>query len=263
MAQNMEEGVKEKPILFSGSMVRAILDGRKTQTRRLVTPAAGRQSTWLDIDLLSRSPRAKMAVLDDGRNGAQFAHPLAGQTIDGLVHDEWSPLGWVPCPYGAAGDHLWVKETFAPADRWADGYDRDDPTLVAYAADGKVLNVEDGADKWLYDGWEHYMHWHALKERKWKPSIFMPRWASRITLRVTGVRVERLQAITRADARAEGVTSLDAYHDYLDHADAIGVGTGDAEQKVFASLWDSINGHRAPWDSDPWVWVINFERVTK
>ena len=202
----------ERPILFSGPMVRAILAGAKTQTRRVVKPAPGKQAAWLTPALLNDSPRAAMV---DG--GAQFAHPRGG------------PLTWVRCPYGAPGDTLWVRETWQtetdPSDR--------DPAMVRYAADGPVITE---GDRWT-----------------WRPSIHMPRWASRITLRVTSVRVERLHAITEDDARAEGIASLSVQtgpHAIL----------GRPFATEFAALWRTINGPES-WGAYPWVWVVGFERA--
>lgn len=173
--------MKERPILFSGPMVRAILEGRKTQTRRVVKPQPAHIAgigTVLNID-----------------------------TITGKA-----------CPYGKPGDRLWVRETW-------DGVRLDGGgALVSYRADGDKPVTDDG---------------------RWHPSIHMPRWASRITLEVVSVRVERLQEISEEDAMAEGVALAENYRGPVAH---------------FASLWEQING-LGSWNANPWVWVVEFRRV--
>jgi hypothetical protein len=197
----------ERPILFSGPMVRAILAGAKTQTRRVVKPQyASCSVTW------------------GCKAGSGFGFFFGG-------HDDL-----VKCPYGQPGDRLWVRET---------GWER--PIRTA-------RDLREGADTWekyYYDAdglsegdHEQFKAW-GFKRR---PSIYMPRWASRITLEVTGVRVERLQDIGEQDAKAEGVNTKSR-----------GDGT-ILPSYLFQSLWDSINAKRAPWASNPWVWVISFER---
>jgi hypothetical protein len=191
--------MKERPILFNGKMVRAILDGRKTQTRRVIKPQP------LGID----------------------------QYTTWIVNDAWQ-TGHVDvdCPYGAPGDRLWVRETFtAPME-----YNGFKPSELPENCDFIYREESPG---------------YRIKElgSRWFPSIFMPRWASRITLEVTAVRVERVQDISPKDALAEGdvealtnprhkETSIDWYH----------------------NLWDSING-AGSWASNPWVWVVEFRRI--
>ena len=196
--------MKERPILFSGPMVRAILEGRKTQTRRVVkglTPGhahTGRSLTGLGYP-------ASM-----GKWWAEFLHSEPGSPI------------YVACPYGQPGDRLWVRETWA-------------------------LHPDDGEAGVLWratdPGWDA-----EGTGLKWRPSIFMPRWASRIELEVTGVRVERVQGISEADAQAEGVAAVQG--DPEDHVDPV---------DRFAQVWDGINGKRGHgWDVNPWVWVVEF-----
>ncbi|MDE2107430.1 MAG: hypothetical protein KGL39_60095, partial [Patescibacteria group bacterium] len=157
-----------------------------------------------------------------------------------------------PCPYGAPGDRLWVRETFAMVGRMdinsgepiacgpgeKDFPERD--CVVAYRANS---NIE------FCDG-DGFMGEMADRDDmpKWRPSIHMPRWASRITLEVTGVRVERVHDICGVDALAEGVEDSDE----------------STAPMSFAQLWDSINAERGlGWDKNPWVWVINFRRITQ
>ncbi len=227
----------ERPILFSAPMVRALLAGEKTQTRRVVK--------LLGAEVIEERP--------DGLDGAVFSQPWP-----------WSPQydGWVPCPYGRTGDHLWVKETFAPCTaRIRAGH-------FHYRADGAVGHrvSTNGGDSW----WTQTGHTLGLSAKdlqgvwvappkRWKPSIFMTRAASRITLEVTGVRVERLQEITEADARAEGVErNVDDGVEYfgpLNH--------GHVDPRVaYRSLWESINGDGS-WAANPWVWVVEFRRVVQ
>ncbi len=188
--------MKERPILFNGSMVRAILDGRKTQTRRIVKNIC---DPILIDDILPADPKGFWCFHGN------------------------DPSVCIDCPFGQVGDRLWVRETWAPVST----FDPSPETGALYRADP------------VYDG--------ANVEWRWKPSIHMPRWASRITLEVTGVRVERLNEISESDAISEGVTlpnpELETYY------------------SGFKRLWQSINGDHS-WSLNPWVWVIEFKRVT-
>jgi hypothetical protein len=209
---------KEGPILFSGPMVRAILDNHKWKTRRIVKP-----------DLASG--------FDVGRG---YEDSKAGYPF---VEDEYGDFYRATdfCPYGKPSDLLWVRETFGPGLG-----DNHTPALgyVAYRADGEYPA--------------------RLKDTHvWRPSIFMPRWASRITLCITEVRVERLQDISEEDAIAEGITGP---HDVGYPAFRV---PGDSKPRyssaksAFTDLWDSINADRGyGWDVNPWVWAISFERVS-
>ena len=196
-----------RPILFSGPMVVALLEGRKTQTRRLV----------------------KGTVVDDA------AGVPAAVRIKGDEHVR------LPCPYGEPGDRLWVRETWRPM-----SWDRLAPTRgeeIEYAADRAVDDDTDGP--------------------RWRPSIFLPRWASRLTLEIRSVRVERLHAITEDDARAEGIDGQAAIPARINgKRGSVHCFGPDATRKAFALLWDGINGKRAPWASNPWVWCIGFSVAT-
>jgi len=206
---------RERPILFSGEMVRAILDGRKTQTRRVVTP----------------QPSANTAYVIAGEDGVRAL------CISALGNGEYAGGSdpWRRCPYGAPGDRLWVKETF-----WTQHHG---PPLVweqqplHYAAD-----VEDP---------------RQVEDYAKRPSIFMPRWASRITLEITEVRVERVQEISAEDVAAEGVEIPRLEPDrgttwYEGKED-------DLARHPFSLLWDSINAKRGySWETNPWVWAVTF-----
>jgi hypothetical protein len=199
--------MSDGPILFGAPMVRALLAGRKTQTRRIAKPET--------IAYLGSS---------SGGMDSEAEH----------------------CPYGGRGDHLWVKET------WARRLDEDaikPSELVGdwawYWADPQTANT--GC---------------AGAAGKRRPSIFMPRRFSRITLEIESVRVERVNDISASDAKAEGLTPWSKdfespLHWGIEHAD---VWEKDPRQ-AFRRLWDSINGERAPWSSNPWVWAIAFHRV--
>lgn len=209
--------MKERPILFSGPMVRAILDGRKTQTRRLLSCPP-----WAHVDDMVSAWRAGLPAL-------------------GLLHDG-RPVKQVSLtPYGVPGDRLWVRETWRPVSpEWAapDG----GPVIVRYAGDGaEHMHSEGRIGDW---------RWPEAARRGMVPAIHMPRWASRIDLEIVSVRVERLQDITEEDARSEGI------------GDGATEGIFDGARAEFGALWNHINGARATWESNPWVWVINFRRTT-
>jgi hypothetical protein len=239
----------ERPILFSGAMVRAILDGRKTQTRRVV------KGSHLDS--------ADVWAFDAAR----------GEWESGEVHQgATAHVEWVRCPFGTPGDRLWVRETHALLQPTTDEAtarehrDRivcrpEDGEMVAvwYRADGEMPLAE---QLWADDPDDGI---------RWRPSIHMPRWASRITLEVTGVRVERLNDISEEDAKAEGADRDFTPCDPDDREDPREVGypsasdTAHAEatkhRRFFRSLWESINGPDS-WAANPWVWVVDFRRVT-
>lgn len=234
--------MRERPILFSGPMVRAILDGRKTQTRRVLKWQPGA----LD----------RPFIMDDG-----------SWHVTDSRGGHMSPLGLRYAP----GDRLWVREAWARSD--------DHEWLVAYRADGTC-----GAWGWDGDG-KLAFNRHGLvldPERrdgkgewglgkfggKWRPSIHMPRWASRITLEVTGVKVERLQDISEADAIAEGIDDVTAEIAPRDkslrfwrrYRDGGWNGYVDCPIGSYASLWTEINGPGS-WEANPWVVAISFRVV--
>ena len=225
-----------RPILFSGAMVRAILAGGKTQTRRVVKP---------------QPPYGCEYAI----NGAQSAAVLQSGEVTFVPPTPRSNDHLLPCPYGAPGDTLWVRET------WAARLDVD-PTADVEKARHYLRFAADGED--LSNARHDY-------GGRWRPSIHMPRWASRLTLRVTSVRVERLHAITEDDARAEGVASwweratydeargISARWDHISAHRGWGKTQPDF-RGAFGALWSRING-AASWDANPWVWVVEFERV--
>lgn len=203
--------MKARPILFSSPMVRALLDGRKTQTRRFVKPP----SKW----------------------GAQF--PICAPDLMAAAHEVW----WhgeetecvgvaMSCPYGVPGDLLWVKETLTVRN----GVGPDEPKLVPmYATDWEGFDKPD-------------------RDWDWTSSRYMPRWASRMTLEITGVRVERLQAIDEPDAREEGAAEC-ANGWWFDQSPAL---SGSDARGAYYCLWEHINGSGS-WAANPWVWVVEFK----
>lgn len=214
----------EHPIIFSGPMVRAILAGRKTQTRRVVKPQP------------------------DARLGADY--------VDGVWYEQdgYGDSWPIRCPYGVPGDRLWVRETWRPwphPDMW-DG--------IMYRADGAFVKpdgLSEAQGHWLSTECEHI-------EERWRPSIHMPRWASRLTPAVADVRVERVQDISECDSIAEGVgygwQMNSGWPDYLNVTNGVCELTQDTARQSFATLWDSINAKRGyPWAANPWVWAVTFE----
>jgi hypothetical protein len=235
----------ERPILFSGEMVRAILSGAKTQTRRPLTPQPYSNGFKYDRelgDILCHNdylPPSAM-LLDVGRGKKRYT------TSD---HEDWTH----DCPFGLAGDRLWVRETYALI--WPDEYEPSDirENVVEYRAD--------------HPGKRYPGDWPDCPASesdsscpKWRPSIHMPRWASRLTLEIAEVRVERLMDITEADALAEGVESTPyrMADGTIDDAMSFDARTN------FAYAWDRIYGDRknsTTWACSPWVWVLSFRRV--
>ncbi len=215
--------MKERPILFSGPLVRALLEGRKTQTRRLLKSEPPARGDGQIVRVRHGDQRGSFVYLD----------------FDGVPGLSWRPYGGAPtqpfpdvqrcCPYGLPGDRLWVKETFGPC---AGG--------VVYRANdiGGSVSCPDGG--------------------RWKPSIFMPRWASRLSLEVTSNRLERLQDITEDDAKAEGVTTERQQGKMNGEPATLYPFT---HRQAFIWLWDAINGKKAPWASNPWVWVVCFKVI--
>lgn len=223
--------MKERPILMSGPNIPPLLDGSKTQTRRAL-----RASLVESINFMGGNGDDELATIDsadikfmewrddDGKvHGPEWCVASAEYPEEGVV-----PLG--QCPHGVPGDRLWVKETWMHREG---GVMRD-------AAGG----VEDSFDDEII-----YRAAQPNAIGRWKPSIFMPRWASRILLEVTAIRVERLQDISEADAWAEG---CEGYDD-----DVTG---GKSGYREYAELWESING-AGSWLENPWVWVVEFKRI--
>lgn len=235
----LEIATKERPILFSGPMVRAILDGRKTQTRRIVSPqpSAETKAWWSCVSSSEKSAIGKWTPRDS-------AHVKSNPKATGES---------VRCPYGDFGDRLWVRESMRGVIDTKCHADESMP-ISAYVADGAHSWSGSFRTPWQYS-------------RNAMPSIHMPRRLSRITLEITRVRVERLQQITPNDARSEGCAdnawcrsdwpekSVRIMPGFYEHT-----GRDSIVLSNFASLWQSINGPDS-WTENPWVWVIEFKRV--
>ncbi|WP_251886852.1 hypothetical protein [Klebsiella pneumoniae] len=218
--------MKERGMIFNGEMVRALLSGRKTQTRR---PIKWKQTRFTEIG--EREDGRKWPWSEDAEHACDF---------------------WHPCPFGAVGDRIWVRETWGVISHAFS----DDGLMIDWVPDrpstaihempfgngyysGYAIYAADGDFTWGDD--DGYEDGRSC----WKPSIHMPRAASRILLEITDVRVERLRSMSQDDARAEGVIAA----------------SGPMEAGLaFRELWDSIYGEES-WKANPWVWVIEFKRV--
>lgn len=234
--------MKERPILFNAEMVRATLRevDPKTQTRRIVKPHPNERGFWR---------HGTTAQCDDcGNHFARAPRKCqCGCTLFKSVEYQITKC-LRDCPFGVAGDRLWVRETHAWADVMIDNVEREDAVCVAYKADKTILRHE-GSPPLSVDTYAiNFEH----KSIRWRPSIHMPRWASRITLEITKVRVERLQDISEDDAKAEGCQPCEEWPRCADDFDGSYV-------QSYRNLWDSING-KGSWDRNYWVWVIEFKR---
>ncbi len=227
--------MKDRPILFSGAMVRALLAGTKVQTRRVVKlPADARGVRYW--------------ATPSGRSQPGYADPGVNWWNDAGNHLD-------RCPYGQPGDRLWVREAFRITTNTMDEAralteDIMSGTAIDWKADSVDRFVAEGLDREAAEAMHNF--------ERWRPSIHMPRWASRITLEITGVRVERLNDISEADARAEGIEEGSG-----DFAGCFWCGasmSGTTAKECYSRLWEQINGPGS-WAANPWVWVIEFRRV--
>ena len=245
--------MKSRPILFNAPMVRAIPSGRKRLTRRIVKPM-------------------KNCPLPSGDG---WALSMDSHGYGGLWREELGGVSSVPlprCPYGELGDELWVREAWGFRGTTWHGSGAPDEVLIEYLADGTRRSIEFPHDTVKsmklpeqrrlridesQDDYREYLHQFWKQSR---PSIFMPRWASRITLVVEDVRIERLQDISEDDAIAEGVTKMPNVEvSELSgpfHVEAE-VGTWPTARDCYRELWRSINGPDS-WALNPWVWVVKF-----
>ena len=217
--------MKERPILFSGDMVRAILEGRKTQTRRVVKPQPSPQPTRItycgeEYGYMCESNSGKVGIFDPNS---------------------------YKCPYGKPGDRLWVRETWRYA--YCSGYtpingENKFTCDIEYKCTYEnPISGNRGGKSFVVDRMHYGGKLTKSGSVSWRPSIYLPRWASRITLEITGVRVERLNDISYHDAVAEGCGGM------LEPATV-----------YFQCVWKDING-KDSWNANPWVWVIEFRRV--
>lgn len=222
--------MRERPILFNADMVRAVLDGRKTQTRRIIqSPAKNIQASGHQV-IEYREPGDKW----------YGEHVFSMRNQSGTWCDYTKEQFLAKCPFGAVGDRLWVRETFRVHSRATDV-----ATLVYKASEQQ--------------SWTQQTHRVPIEKCNkpavvdtWTPSIHMPRWASRITLEITCVRVERLNSMTEKDALAEGCLG--------GHDSIPGYQYSATPHEHFHHVWQSIYGADS-WQANPWVWVIEFKRV--
>ncbi len=218
-------------MLFNGPMVRAILDGRKTQTRRAVKVPPAFDFIGGSGD--DRNDPANWGAEDED---ARWWALAAGPDTDHVL----------PCPFGQPGDRLWVREAHAIF-----------PTHGQHRADGQRWGPWGGLPTTLSEDGKQIAYYREGFDRcdpgRWRPSIHMPRWACRLVLEITDVRVERLQAISKVDALAKGAMEW-AWEQNIPIRD---INTGD-ERIAFKGLWESTGGD---WDSNPWVWVISLKRL--
>ncbi|EKK5507957.1 hypothetical protein AABW33_000025 [Enterobacter hormaechei] len=204
----------ERGMIFNGEMVRAILDGRKTQTRRIIKDCT-----------VGRDPISKFIQI--------------GKKFIGCYPEDVPELIRECCPYGVPGDRIWVRETWAEAGASA-------PDLKLYRANYPAHVPT------------HYENVPPAEDVRWTPSIHMPRWASRILLEITDVRVEQLKSISEEEARSEGVAQL--REGFWKHYQPGWTQHQLSARGSFATLWESIYGF-GEWDRNPWVWVIEFKRI--
>lgn len=215
--------MKERPILLNAEMVRAVLDGRKTQTRRMLTP---RQLKMIDA-AASIGECYPLESVHQHENSQSY-------------YREW-------CPFGAVGDRLWVRETFAALA--CGSYEPEKPSWSGSCQEARYRATDRLADLSA-----------DIRGYGWRPSIHMPRWASRITLEITGVRVERLKDISAEDVTAEGIKTLgESMWGPQWWLDAPQAAINDA-QLQFSIIWSKIYGEEN-WRANPWVWVIEFKRL--
>lgn len=216
--------MKERPILFSTPMVQAILEGRKTMTRRIVKTTQNGWNCQKNKEFV-QSENIAESFFDNRTASPSLKKELTGFHAFFKDNESDHKLG-IKCPYGQPGDVLWVRETFTRA------------------LTPKFLYKADGTQ---------------LFSAKWKPSIHMPKAAARIWLQVEEIRVERLQDITEADALAEGVKYISMPQGFFFMNYLIREYVYPATPKVsFKTLWEKINGDES-WDSNPWVWVVKFK----
>jgi hypothetical protein len=215
--------MKERGIRFNGPMVRAILEGRKTQTPRLIN--------W---------DRQKI----DGVRASIGPEGFKTITKNTIETVPWSSenLKRLDCPYGVPGDRLWVRESW-----------------TAYGDSKGTMVPKSMLPSRNCDGGIVYRADYPEAEGPWRPSIHLPRWASRITLEITDIRVQRVQEISEEDAKAEGAEAFPFGNQRLTTGE---VGADMPFRSGFAVLWDEIYTDRGfPWKSNPWVWAISFKRI--
>lgn len=234
--------ITERGMIFNGEMGRAILDGRKTQTRRIVKPQP---------EISSK----------DNLSGIWLDKPL-----NGLLLPKIQDIA-IHCPFGMSGDRIWVRETWATLGNedgcyvdWEENLCKGDERSAARIYRASCEQRPGDYGLWSIpddDYWKPHTKDHKF-EGAWRPSILMPRWASRILLEITNVRVEQLNVISERDAQAEGVAKLQG--GFWQHYQPGWTQHQLSARGSFVTLWKSIYGEES-WNSNPWVWVIEFKRL--
>lgn len=282
----MTTTIKEKPILFNSEMVKAVLDGRKTQTRRVMKnqpnyigeEIKGVGTDYWDFDYAYVFDSGHIHTFDkNGVGGENWNTFQDNERFTEALHSAINQ-GFTTTPYGQIGDELWVRETHAiyqtvnhVVRHGGRSFSEVSDGQCAYKADGfeTIDELKDHIRLMSDSSFENV----EVKYDKWLPSIHMPRWASRIQLKVTDIRVERVQDISEEDSKAEGIGQktfncgeLVGYKCYTSPV------TYQSARQSFRTLWDSINKNRKnkygsilpySWSDNPWVWVVEFERVEK
>lgn len=235
-----------RPLLMSGKFVPAVLSGEKTQMRRPMNPQPSK-------GVVSVGPSMARAGWLEKLGCSDSLGVLTGKPR------EWTMSGnAIKCPFGAVGDRLWICETWAPASRG----------VQSPLVDATYACFPDGSQK--FKSGEYYPWTKPVGPTawpniwRWRPSIHMPRWASRITLEITEIRVQRLNEISEENAKAEGIKVLRLQSESDPSAwyeSAPGVHQDRSPRGSFARLWDSIYGKKYPWKNNDWVWSISFKRV--
>ena len=231
--------MKEIPILFSGEEVRSTLRGARTQVRRQIRERDVYQHE--DGRWIVRFHGARVGLVAGSKDCAELAN--------------------CDSPYGSRRDRLWVRETHGSADRYYQGHENDVPSVIAYRADQSAIQFNAPHPVAVPARDTLSWNWDLIK---WSPSTFMPRWASRITLPLVEVRIERVQAITEADARAEGVADLMG-DGTIDGPEVYGIAKGlgcsyEDARAGFGALWSATYG-RESWEANPWVWVLGWSKA--
>lgn len=266
-AKDTTNSVSAKPIIFSAEMVRALLEGRKTQTRRVIKVQPQPYSGGVHPGHVAKHPAPYIDAYCSKRKTAANPRGMSHDWLWWAEDDRCGPFVGT-CPY-IPGDLLWVRETFWIAEYYSygttpGGCEISPPCLacrrgspVFYAADGNPPNVgnrtygPDGLRGGAFAAPDPYAVWVK------SPSIHMPRWASRLTLRITNIRAERLQDISEDDARAEGC-AVKWSGDMSDGPDKF-------VDEVFREIWEELYPKDSPkaWNANPWVWVYEFEVIQK
>ena len=240
--------MKEHPILFSPPMIKAILSGSKTQTRRAVQPPVKK---W--------GPPTNLAETGIGDYSGRANDPTSWgwPFMDDGGDISLASFADIICPYGKAGEHLWVREAWHTEHKYNKVKPSDLPKTAKFWFDWYMMSTPHSDFVSHFCGLDLDAQWAKGNRR---PSIFLPRWASRIILEITDVRVERLQDITEADAVAEGCSAEPCDH-VRQSCEDIGC-WGNTAKGDYGHLWEQINGDGS-WATNPWVWAIEFKRVSQ